>query len=100
MISAVRRDSVVDHLSRLTALLGVSMPVFWLGLLLQLCSTSARPRARPWGRLSKRIRTNPVQNVTGFLMVDTALTGNWVAFQDALVHLILPTSRWRCPRWR
>ena len=100
VISAARRNSVVDHLSRLTALLGVSMPVFWLGLLLQLVFyfwLGLVPD--PGGRLSNRIRyTSPVQNVTGFLMVDTALTGNWVAFQDALIHLILPTLTLALPQ--
>jgi len=100
VISAVRRNSAVDHLSRLTALLGVSMPVFWLGLLLQLVFYSWLGLVPdPGGRLSNQIRyTSPVQNVTGFLMVDTALTGNWVAFRDALVHLILPTLTLALPQ--
>src|SRR5262245_17282945 len=100
VVSAVRRNSAVDHLSRLTALLGVSMPVFWLGLLLQLVFYSWLGLVPdPGGRLSNQIRyTSPVQNVTGFLMVDTALTGNWVACRDALVHLILPTLTLALPQ--
>ena len=53
----------------------------------------------PGGRLSNRIRyTSPVQSVTGFLMVDTVLTGNWVAFRDALAHLILPAITLALPQ--
>jgi ABC-type dipeptide/oligopeptide/nickel transport system permease component len=100
VISAVRRNTLVDHLSRLTALLGVSMPVFWLGLLLQLIFYSWLGLVPdPGGRLSNRVRyTSPVQNVTGFLLMDTIVTGNWVAFGDALGHLILPTIALALPQ--
>jgi peptide/nickel transport system permease protein len=100
VMSAVRRNSLVDHVSRLTALLGVSMPVFWLGLLLQLVFYAWLGLVPdPGGRLSNRIRyTSPVQSVTGFLMVDTVITGNWVAFHDALVHLILPAITLALPQ--
>ena len=100
VISAVRRNTVVDHLSRLTALLGVSMPVFWLGLLLQLVFYSWLGWVPdPGGRLSNRIRyTSPVESVTGFLIVDTIVTGNWIALRDALVHLILPAVTLALPQ--
>ncbi len=93
MISAVRRNTIVDHLSRLLALVGVSMPVFWIGLILQMVFYSWLGWIPdPGGRLSNQLRyTNPVQSVTGFLILDTILTGNVVALQDALKHLILPT---------
>jgi peptide/nickel transport system permease protein len=93
VISAVRRNTIVDHASRLLALVGVSMPVFWVGLLLQMVFYFWLGWvADPGGRLSNQIRyTNPVQSVTGFLILDTILTGNGIALQDALKHMILPT---------
>ncbi len=93
VISAVRRNTLLDHASRLVALAGVSMPIFWVGLLLQMVFYSWLGWVPdPGGRLSNQIRyTNPVQSVTGFLLMDTLLTGNVVALQDALKHMILPT---------
>lgn len=93
VLSAVRRNTLLDHASRLLALAGVSMPVFWVGLLLQMIFYSWLGwLPDPGGRLSNQIRyTFPVQSVTGFLIVDTILTGNVVALQDALKHLLLPT---------
>lgn len=92
VISAVRRNTLLDHASRLLALAGVSMPVFWVGLLLQMIFyTWLGWVPDPGGRLSNQVRyTFPVQPVTGFLIVDTILTGNVVALQDALKHLLLP----------
>lgn len=93
MISAVRRNTIVDHVSRILALVGVSMPVFWIGLIMQMVFYSWLGWIPdPGGRLSNQLRyTNPVQAVTGFLILDTILTGNFVAMVDALKHMILPT---------
>ena len=76
------------------------MPVFWLGLLLQLVFYSWPGWVPdPGGRLSNRIRyTSPVESVTGFLIVDTIVTGNWIALRDALVHLILPAVTLALPQ--
>jgi peptide/nickel transport system permease protein len=92
VLSAVRRNTLLDHASRLVALVGISMPIFWVGLLLQIVFYSWLGWIPdPGGRLSNQIRyANPVQSVTGFLLLDTLLTGNGVALQDALKHMILP----------
>ncbi len=93
VLSAVRRNTLLDHASRLVALAGVSMPIFWVGLLLQMVFYSWLGWIPdPGGRLSNQIRyANPIQSVTGFLLLDTLITGNMVALQDALKHMILPT---------
>lgn len=100
VLSAVRRNTILDHLSRILALLGVSMPVFWLGLLLQIVfyyHLGLVPD--PGGRLSDIVRYEyPVEAVTGFLLLDTIITGNGVAFRDALVHMILPTISLALPQ--
>ncbi len=92
IVSATHRNGIGDHLARLLALFGVAAPGFWVAMVLQLVFYYRLGWIEdPGGRLSNAVmRSHPVQTVTGFLLVDTVLTGNWVAFRDALEHLILP----------
>lgn len=88
ILSAVKRNSLIDTLTMFGALLGVSIPIFVLGLLLIFIV------GVQWGWLPfvGRITTGiPVQTITGLITVDALLTGNWRAFNDALAHLILPS---------
>lgn len=87
-LSALRRDTFVDHVSRFIALSGVSMPVFWLGVLLQLIFYANLYLLPIDGRIS--IGIDPPQHITGLYTVDSLLTGNTLAFRDSLKHLILP----------
>ena len=93
IVSATRRNSIFDHGARVAALFGVSAPGFWVAMLLQLVVYYRLGWVEdPGGRLSNAVqRTYPVESVTGFLIIDTVLTGNWVAFRDACEHLILPS---------
>jgi peptide/nickel transport system permease protein len=92
VLSATRRNSWLDHGTRLLSLGGVSIPVFWLGLLFQMVvyyQLALVPS--PGGRLTEITQfTAPVRTVTGFLLVDAAIQGNARAFGDAVVHLLLP----------
>ena len=86
--SAVWRNSVVDSLARLGALIGVSMPIFWLGVMLAWFF-GVTLRVLPTGfRLDTGAAFVPWTN---FVIVDAALQGNWRVLVDALRHLILPT---------
>lgn len=88
ILSAVFKDRIFDHLSRLGALIGASFPVFWLGLLL-LGAFYYRLQWLPGpGRLDVVISPPPMR--TGFLLVDAALAGDGEAFRNALRHLVLP----------
>lgn len=88
ILSAVFKDRIFDHLSRLGALIGASFPVFWLGLLL-LGVFYYRLRWLPGpGRLDVVISPPPLR--TGFLLADAVFAGNGEAFQNALRHLVLP----------
>jgi len=97
IISALRNNKLPDHVSRLVALTGVSTPVFWLGLLLQLVffyylGQLGLPHLPSNGRVdSTLVLSYPITTVTGLLLVDTLITGNWVMFGDALAHLVLPS---------
>jgi len=88
IISALNKDGILDHLSRLVALSGVSMPIFWVGLLLQILFFARLGVLPVDGRLD--IMTTPPPQVTGLYTVDSLLAGDLETFKNAVVHLILP----------
>lgn len=91
VFSGAKKGSLLDHLTRLFSIAGVSMPTFWLGLLLQLFFFSRLGILPLGGRVSTEVSLyHPVTQITGFYLIDSAVTGNWVAFKDALVHIVLP----------
>ncbi len=87
VISAVKRYSFFDYLSMIGALLGVSMPIFWLGLILIIVFAVNLHWLPVAGRID--IGMEPTA-ITNLYLVDSLLTGNWDAFWSALQHLILP----------
>jgi ABC-type dipeptide/oligopeptide/nickel transport system permease component len=89
-LSAVRKDKPIDHVTRIIALSGVSLPIFWLGLLLQLVFYSNLHLLPANGRFSNSFIIGGIPHTTGFLLVDSLLAGNFALFQDALVHIIMP----------
>jgi peptide/nickel transport system permease protein len=87
--AAARRGSWIDHLSRLVALPGYSVPVFWLGLMALLVFYVRLDWAAPPGRAGVAFE-GLVPVVTGVLTVDALLAGDMPAFRDAFAHLALP----------
>jgi len=88
IFSAVRQNSSLDRLSMAGAFLGISMPAFWLGIILILLF-SVRLKLLPvQGRLSFDAN---LQEITGFFVLDSLLTGNRVALLSSLKHLVLPS---------
>jgi len=85
--SAIYRNKSIDHFSRVFSILGVSMPTFWLGLLLLLLFYY-RLGWLPGGGRNNLFIFCP--HITGFLLLDSIIAGDWVAFWDALRHIILP----------
>lgn len=88
ILSAVRRNRPFDHLSRVFSVCGVSMPVFWLGLMLLLLFYRQLHWLPGSGRLD--ITITPPPHVTGLYLIDSVLAGQWNTFRNALVHIILP----------
>jgi len=85
--SAVWRNSLLDSIARLGALTGVSMPIFWLGLVLAWFF-GVQLRILPTGfRLSSGTAFVPWTN---FVILDALLQRDWATLGDALRHLILP----------
>ena len=87
VVAAIRRNSWVDYLAMSGSLLGVSMPIFWLGLVLMMVF-SAFLGWLPFSQRADILVTVPA--VTGFMLIDTLLAGDLWAFQDAIAHLLLP----------
>ena len=88
VIAAMRKDSPVDVAVTSGSLLGVAMPIFWLGMLLIYVFAVHLGWLPPSGRLSPGVS---VPRITGLLLLDSLLQGRWAAFWDALRHLILPS---------
>lgn len=88
VIAAVRQYSIWDNLSMVVAVAGVSMPVFWLGLMLIFLFGVALDWLPISGRLSVDVH---LTRLTGLHLLDALLTRNGAAFWDALRHLVLPS---------
>ncbi|MEI8189162.1 MAG: ABC transporter permease, partial [candidate division NC10 bacterium] len=87
IVSAVWRNSVFDGCSRLIALTGVSMPIFWLGLMLAWVFGVMLGWLPTGFRLGTSITLTPV---THFNLLDSLITSNGAAFTASLRHLVLP----------
>jgi peptide/nickel transport system permease protein len=87
IISAWFQNSWFDYIAMIVALIGVSMPIFWLGLMEQyvvalqfdLLPTSGRDNIR-----------DPVQAITNLYLIDTLISGRFDQFFEVIKHLILP----------
>lgn len=89
MLAAVRKNTWLDHLMMTGSLLGVSLPVYWLGLLLIYLFAVNLHWLPPSGRISVDAGFS-FQPITGFYVLDALLRWNWSALGDVLAHLILP----------
>ena len=89
IIAAVYRGRFLDYFSMSTSLAGISMPIFWLGLMLILLFSHYWKILPATGRLDT-ILSLDIESRTGFYLIDTLLAGNFAAFEDAIKHLILP----------
>jgi peptide/nickel transport system permease protein len=87
VVSAVKQYSILDYASMFLALVGVSMPIFWLGLMLIYLLAVKFPILPMMGRLSMGLETTPL---TGLVMIDSLIAGQFGAFWDGLRHLVLP----------
>ncbi len=87
ILSATKQYSWFDYISMVGSLFGVSMPVFWLGLILMLLFALTLGWFPMSGRMGVDIDLTPITN---FFTLDAILTRNWMALKDALMHLVLP----------
>lgn len=87
ILSARYRDSWIDNLIRLITLLGVSAPAFVWAVIMMLIFAFYLPLFPIAGRITDTITIVPV---TGFLLIDTLVAGNFEAFGNAAWHIVLP----------
>jgi peptide/nickel transport system permease protein len=87
--SAVHRGSWIDNVARVVAVTGVSMPMFFSGLVLvYYFFFKLRWAPPPMGVLDPLMEAPP--RVTGMILADSLIAGNWGTFRSALSHLVLP----------
>ncbi|MBT5930837.1 ABC transporter permease [bacterium] len=91
VIAAVKRGSWIDQVARVIALVGYSMPIFWLGLMGLLIFYGILGWVGGPGRVGI-FYVDIVPSVTGMILIDSILDRNWLVFKDALSHIVLPAS--------
>ena len=89
IIGATMHDRWPDHIARFIALIGTSLPVFWLGLLALYVFFYKLHWLPGPGRLDTGM--SAPERLTGLITVDAALRGEWDVFRSSLAHLVLPS---------
>lgn len=87
-VSAVKKNSLFDHAGMVLALVGVSMPIFWLGILLIILFSGVLQILPSGTRIDPLLQP---MGGTGFYLIDTLASGDMEAFWDTVRHLILPS---------
>lgn len=88
IISALKRNSLVDTFTMMGALVGVSMPIFWLAILLMYIFGLLLGWLPTSSRLSVGVT---IEHITGMHILDSLLTQNWVGLKDSIRHVLLPS---------
>jgi peptide/nickel transport system permease protein len=88
ILAALKSNSIIDHFTRIFALLGASMPPFWSGLIVLFIFYFKLGWFPGVGRMDARMVTPPI--VTGLFTIDSLVAGDLPAFFNTLYHLILP----------
>ena len=89
--AAVRRGGAADHTVRVMALVGYSVPIFWLGLMALVLFYAKLGWVAGPGRIDVAYEYT-IERRSGLLLLDAALAGEWEGFRNALSHLVLPAS--------
>ena len=89
--AAVKRGSLADQGVRIMGLVGYSVPIFWLGLMALVVFYARLGWVAGPGRIDVAYEYS-LTPVTGLLLLDTAMAGEWEAFRNAFSHLILPAA--------
>ncbi|MET4329173.1 peptide/nickel transport system permease protein [Bradyrhizobium sp. i1.15.2] len=91
VLSAVHRDTFIDHIGRVVGIMGVAMPSFLTGLLfVYVFFYMLNLAPSPLGRLGSGIE--PPAQITGLYVIDSLITGNWTTLCSSLHQLMLPAA--------
>ena len=89
ILAALRRNTWIDGVSRVVGIGGISIPVFWSGLMLSLLLFYKwKVASPPFGRIDPQV--GPPHHLTGLYLLDSVLTWNWAAFRSAFAAIWLP----------
>ena len=91
VVAAVRKGKIIDHIVRVLGLIGYSVPIFWLGMVALLVFYAKLDWLPGPGRYDFYFE-GIVEPVTGVILIDSAMAGEWDLFNNALGHIILPAS--------
>jgi len=91
VLAAVKRGTWIDQVARVVALIGYSMPVFWIGLIGLLIFYGMLGWIGGPGRLDI-FYEDIIPPVTGMILIDSALAGDWTIFKNAFSHIVLPAT--------
>ncbi len=91
VVAAVHQGRWPDQAIRLLGLIGYSVPIFWLGLVALLVFYAQLQLVPGPGRLDI-FYDDQVPRLTGVLLIDAAVAGDWTVWQNALSHLVLPSA--------
>src|SRR5256885_772128 len=86
VVSALYRNTIIDHVLRIVTVAGLAVASFWLALLMQLFFSMNLG----WLPLQARITGFPPPSITGFYIVDSLVEGNFTRFRNVVAHLALP----------
>jgi peptide/nickel transport system permease protein len=93
VLSAVKANKPIDHAVRTMSVMGVALPSFMLGMMLQMLFYGYLGWLPLQGRMTSTVLLDhPFPYVTGLYLVDTLLAGDILAFRDAAAHLVLPMA--------
>ncbi len=87
LLSALKRNTFIDYIVMTGATLGISLPTFWIGILLIMLVAVNLGWLPGFGRIDYAVHP---QRITGFLLIDSLLTWNIPALKNTLAHLALP----------
>ena len=88
--AASRRKSAIDYSWRIYSVFIYSLPIFWLGLMLQLLFGVWLNWLPISGRIDPVLGAN-IKHITNLYLIDTLISGDWTAFSSVAIHLVLPT---------
>lgn len=89
--AAVHQGRMIDHIVRVIGLFGYSVPIFWLGMVALLIFYAKLDWLPGPGRMEIYF-DGIVDPVTGFILIDSAMQGEWEIFHSAAAHLVLPSA--------
>ena len=88
MIAAIYQNGPLDHALRIITVSGVALPMFWLGLMLQLFFSFYIDVFPLSGQIASM--TDPPEPITRLILIDALLRGQWDVFTEAAHHIVLP----------